>query len=424
MKRAPAVPFRIRCLALVAIACLAAGARAQDGPAAPGGAAPQGDSMAAATGPAPGADLPGRPIFLQACAACHGANGDGHGTTALDRPARSFAEGGFSFGNTPEAIVRTLTHGIPGSPMPAFGESFNAQQLQDVALYVIALGPPQTEVTDAETRMLVTDRPRIARGILAPITEGAPIVPRGLLVGLTDGLTFEYRIDDVRLLGVRAGEFAQRSDWTGRGGTPLVPLGKLIQPCDGGQPGELFVNARAGQERELMLGLRARLLATDAGASVATLSYALAPGELTAPLATVVETPSGLVTPIGSGFRRHLLVRLEPGTAADALGLRVSASTLAESAPARFPAANGHGPTTWWWHAREDGVVVCTGVRRAALDGGATPPALATLGADALVVALPADDGRRELAVELLTVLASPANDQPVPSLLANLADT
>ena len=38
--------------------------------------------------------------FAELCAPCHGATGDGKGTTVLDRPARSFKDGGFSFGNT------------------------------------------------------------------------------------------------------------------------------------------------------------------------------------------------------------------------------------------------------------------------------------------------------------------------------------
>ena len=59
--------------------------------------------------------------FVELCAPCHGVNGDGKGTTELDRPARSCADGGFSFGNTSEALSRTLRSGIPGTPMPAFG---------------------------------------------------------------------------------------------------------------------------------------------------------------------------------------------------------------------------------------------------------------------------------------------------------------
>ena len=68
-----------------------------------------------------------RTLFIANCASCHGEKGDGEGTTDLDRKARSFKDGGFSFGNTPEALFRTLTTGIPGTPMPGFGGSFAAE---------------------------------------------------------------------------------------------------------------------------------------------------------------------------------------------------------------------------------------------------------------------------------------------------------
>ena len=60
-----------------------------------------------------------RQLFLDNCASCHGETGDGQGVTELDRPARSFKDGGFSYGNTPVALFRTISVGIPGTPMPA-----------------------------------------------------------------------------------------------------------------------------------------------------------------------------------------------------------------------------------------------------------------------------------------------------------------
>src|SRR5262245_57819330 len=75
------------------------------------------------------------------CATCHGETGDGKGTTQLDRPARSFMDGGFSFGNTPEALFRTISVGIPGTPMPAFDSSLSEEERHLVAGYVVTLGP-------------------------------------------------------------------------------------------------------------------------------------------------------------------------------------------------------------------------------------------------------------------------------------------
>ena len=49
----------------------------------------------------PPADLPedlkaAHVTFVELCAPCHGVLGDGKGTTELDRPARSFADGGLA----------------------------------------------------------------------------------------------------------------------------------------------------------------------------------------------------------------------------------------------------------------------------------------------------------------------------------------
>jgi len=167
-------------------------------------------------------------LFARNCATCHGLDGSGTGPSVLDRPARNFKEGGFSFGNTPEAIARTLAHGIPGSPMPSFEGVLSEDERRALAEYVVTLGPPIKAVSEAETLLVVKDRPLVVRGILPPLLEGGAVIPRGLLIGMPDGLTFEYDLQDVRLIAVRAGEFARRTDWDGRGGTPLEPLGKVV----------------------------------------------------------------------------------------------------------------------------------------------------------------------------------------------------
>src|SRR5262245_2421164 len=94
-----------------------------------------------------------RKLFLTNCASCHGETGDGKGTTQLDRPARSFKDGGFSFGNTPEQLFKTISTGIPGSPMPAFDSSLSEQDRTVLASYVVTLGPPVAEVKEEDMIM-------------------------------------------------------------------------------------------------------------------------------------------------------------------------------------------------------------------------------------------------------------------------------
>ncbi len=185
-----------------------------------------------------------RALFLANCASCHGESGDGQGTTELDRPARSFKDGGFSFGNTPAAVLRTVTYGIPGTPMPSFESAFDRAQREALASYVISLGPGLPAPPE-NTEMVVEQRAVVVRGMLPPLTPRAVLQPRGLAIGLPSGLSFEYRTDDVRLLGVRQGRFVNRTDWVGRGGTPLEPLGQVVLAMEGGDPGPTFGLAAA-----------------------------------------------------------------------------------------------------------------------------------------------------------------------------------
>src|SRR6185295_1999320 len=68
-------------------------------------------------------DAVARGLFAKTCATCHGLDGSGQGPSVLDRPARNFKDGGFSFGNTADAIFNTISSGIPGTPMPAFADA-------------------------------------------------------------------------------------------------------------------------------------------------------------------------------------------------------------------------------------------------------------------------------------------------------------
>jgi len=234
-------------------------------------------------------------LFLANCAPCHGETGDGHGTTQLDRPARSFMDGGFSFGNTPEALFKTISTGIPGSPMPAFDASLKEEERRLLASYVVTLGPPVEEVKVEDTILAVHDRPVVVRGKLPALAEGLPEHARGLLIGDPSGITFEYQVDDVRLLALRQGGFVERTDWGGRGGTALNPLGKVVYLAEGGKPGPLFSVAGG------TLPLEAHLSGTHTNDGVEVAYHLVRNGH---ELAHVVETPRVVKLPVGTGFVR------------------------------------------------------------------------------------------------------------------------
>jgi mono/diheme cytochrome c family protein len=239
-----------------------------------------------------------RSLFLANCASCHGETGDGQGWTKLDRPARSFMDGGFSFGNTPEQLFRTLTTGIPGTPMPAFDVSLSDEERRVLADYVITLGPPVEEMDLSKSVLIVGDEPLVVRGMLPPIVEGAHSWPRGLIVGTTDGLSFEYRADDVRLIGVRQGGFVQRKDWTGRGGDALEPLGKTIASAPQGDPGPVAILGVSD------VPLVARLSSTAVLDGRARVRYELVDPSGRA-LASVEESAAAASTALGPGIRRR-----------------------------------------------------------------------------------------------------------------------
>ncbi len=249
------------------------------------------------------ADDVGAAQFALLCARCHGLAGDGKGAEVLDRPARDFTAGGFSFGNTIEAISRTVSFGIPGTPMPSFGEALEPDVVEALARHVRTLAHVTEDATEEETILRVDDRPVALRGGLPPITEDAPAHPRGLLLGLPGGLTFEYRVPDLALLGVRLGDLAKRTDWTGRGGSTLEPLGRVVWLNGAGAPDPMTWASPRGPTEPVTAELRA----IRTPASGATLTWdALAPdGTL---LARVTEHVAAVSSPLGAGFARTLVV--------------------------------------------------------------------------------------------------------------------
>ncbi len=271
--------------------------------------------LAVDAGPPDGAE-----VYARNCALCHGVNGDGDGELKLDRPARSFRDGGFSFGNTPEAILRTVSNGIGGTPMPGFAALLSPAELEVVAMHVIALGPEQVEV-DADSMILtVGARAEVVRGGLPPLTDGGPVVPRGLLLGNADGTSFEYDASDVRLLAVRQGQFVRRRDWQNRGGDLLEPLGRVIwRPADGASGAV----ARLGADTPL----RAQLAWTEVQGAQAQVGTRLldATG---ATVATMSDSGSALMLGGLSGVRR--IIRVEDGEPGTQILLRLAAAVESE----------------------------------------------------------------------------------------------
>lgn len=74
----------------------------------------------------------GQRLFLQNCAQCHGSNAMG------GKGFPNLTDNDWLYGGAPENIVHTLVNGRQGA-MPAYGQVFSAQQIKELANYVISL---------------------------------------------------------------------------------------------------------------------------------------------------------------------------------------------------------------------------------------------------------------------------------------------
>jgi len=94
----------------------------------------------------------GHKLFESNCAVCHGKQGHGDGIAATgmkdmwghdESPANytlpAGVPGGVKLGHDGQHIFKTVSDGIGGTPMPAFGSSLSPQQIWDIAHFVQSL---------------------------------------------------------------------------------------------------------------------------------------------------------------------------------------------------------------------------------------------------------------------------------------------
>jgi len=192
-------------------------------------------------------------LYALHCAQCHGERGDGNGVTELERPARSFVEGGYIYGNTIAAVTRTLKRGIPGTAMPSFADSLTEHERSVLARYVLALGPAGTAPTAQECLAEAADRPEVLDGpLMAPgLPESAPTGDLGLhpsrLIRFPEGPSIQYARDNWSVVAIRAEGAVSRDDWR-RGGRSITARGEVLwQPPspEAEDPGALAVRGEA-----------------------------------------------------------------------------------------------------------------------------------------------------------------------------------
>lgn len=87
----------------------------------------------------------GAELYRTNCATCHGVEGDGNGPSAryLETLPRDFTSGLFKFRSTTvgtppsdEDLARTIAVGVPGTSMPAWGNSLDEGEINAVSQYL------------------------------------------------------------------------------------------------------------------------------------------------------------------------------------------------------------------------------------------------------------------------------------------------
>lgn len=214
----------------------------------------------------------GRRFFLQNCKQCHGADGTGQadspqqnedGTPAMPR---DFTAGILKGGSTHADIVRRITLGLPGSPMPAT-KFTDASQPAKVAAYVRSLIKPGVDERVSQRRRTI--RARRVEGRAPPDAadpawaraEAAwlPLMPlwwrdggvEGCVVrALHDGETLAVRVTwedpsrDEDFLGQDAFTDSVALQWSLDAAPPMLSMGEPGRPVN-------FWQWRAGWELDL-----------------------------------------------------------------------------------------------------------------------------------------------------------------------------
>jgi mono/diheme cytochrome c family protein len=210
-------------------------------------------SATAATSPGGAGDAErGERLYARTCAACHGAGGkgDGPGAAELDPLPRDFTQGQFRFRTTatgqtpaPGDVERTIRNGLPGTTMPAFGETLSAREIADLTAHVMSFAPASRDAGAASPEVAV---PAVPPASDASIAEGRSLYRimecwacHGL-DGSGRGTSAEGLVNEVGrpiaptdfryapLKGGHAPEDVVRSLLTGLNGTPMPSYGDAM----------------------------------------------------------------------------------------------------------------------------------------------------------------------------------------------------
>jgi len=142
----------------------------------------------------------GREVYRQGCTNCHGAEGRGDGPSArllvddagvLIRPP-NYARAAFKGGTDPASLFKRVSFGMPGTPMPGYGEVYSEKDRWDLVAYLRSLiqvqtPPPTTALVIGRVAQVPRDASATAWSSARPLT--VPLNPLWQRVDWPSALT-------------------------------------------------------------------------------------------------------------------------------------------------------------------------------------------------------------------------------------------
>lgn len=84
----------------------------------------------------------GEHVFRRRCAICHGADGRADVPMAASYPNMILADGQFGHGGSRDEIIRTISEGVPRTPMIGMRSQLSHREIEAVADHVLNLARP------------------------------------------------------------------------------------------------------------------------------------------------------------------------------------------------------------------------------------------------------------------------------------------
>ena len=159
----------------------------------------------------------GKAVYFRKCVWCHGPDGAGDGASAirLATKPRNFNQGTFKIRHTAsgelptdEDLFNTVTHGLPGSVMPPWGEILSEQERRQVVAFVKTELVKDRKFDDPDETMNVIDYGK-------PIPSSEESIKKGQEIFMTKAKCVECH----GVEGRGNGNLTQRDDW----GFPIFP---------------------------------------------------------------------------------------------------------------------------------------------------------------------------------------------------------